>query len=37
MLSSGAHSSFPLKDEELLVRQSHHAIQRMVDGHGIMP
>ncbi len=37
MLSSGAHSSFPLKDEELLVRQSHHAVQRMVDGHGIMP
>lgn len=34
MLGSGAYTHFPLKDEELLIRQSHHTVQRMIGRQG---
>ena len=32
MLSSGAKTEFPLQDQEILVRQSHHVVQQMING-----
>ena len=35
MLSSGAKAEFPLQDQEILLRQSHHVVQQMINGQPV--
>jgi phenylpropionate dioxygenase-like ring-hydroxylating dioxygenase large terminal subunit len=35
VLLSGAKTEFPLHDEEILIRQSHHVVNRMINGQPV--
>ncbi len=35
MLSSGAKKEFPLQDQEIFVRQSHHVVEQMIKGQPV--
>ena len=35
VLSSGAKTEFPLHDEEILIRQSHYVVDKMINGQSI--
>jgi phenylpropionate dioxygenase-like ring-hydroxylating dioxygenase large terminal subunit len=35
MLSSGAKTEFPLKDQEIIVRHSHHVVGQMINGQPV--
>ena len=35
VLSSGAKKAFPLQDEEILVRHSHHVVEQMISGGSV--